>query len=163
MWTWCAKCQCNFLAILLRDRKSKSNIYVCAIDIWRVFDFLLRSKVIQSLFKSGVIHLWFTSLWKLYQKARIWIHLQGAVSSRIRVWQGVKEDSVLSSTIFNNAIRVVTRQIPIYLIEHISMQVTQTFSSFHTPLSALLLCTQNNNKLLLLLLQTYLAKGTTTL
>ena len=44
----------TLLAILERHEKSKSNLYVYAIDISKAFDYILLFQAILSLFRSGV-------------------------------------------------------------------------------------------------------------
>ena len=77
----------------------------------------IHSQGILSLLRSGVDPFICACLWTWYRKASIRVRVGGHVSNRINVRRGVKQGSVLSPVIFNNAIRSATRHLPPYLIE----------------------------------------------
>ncbi|XP_065582142.1 uncharacterized protein LOC136041414 [Artemia franciscana] len=106
-----------FLAIFERYKHSKKNLYVFAIDMSKAFDKILHSQGIFPLLRSGVDPFICVCLWTWYRKASILVRVEGNVSTRINVRREIKQDSVLSPVIFNNAIRSACRHLPPYLIE----------------------------------------------
>ena len=110
-----SKCPRSFFAIFEHHQNSKNNLYVYAIDISKAFDKILHSQEILSLLRSGEDSFICACLWTWYRKVSIRVRVGGHVSKRINIRRGVKQGSVLSPVIFDNAIRLATRHLPPYV------------------------------------------------
>ena len=94
---------------------------MCGVDISKVFDSMLHSHAILSLLRSGVNPFVGQCLAGCYGNSSERIFSGGQLSDRIYLRRGVKQGSVLSRFIFNNAIRSATRFIPPYMIKGIDI------------------------------------------
>ena len=107
----------TFISIVEKFKKRKTPLFVCAIDISKAFDSVLHSQAVLSLLRAGVDPFVCNCLWQWYRKSQVRIRSAGQLSGPIDIRRGVKQGSVISPVIFNNAIRSATKSIEDFLID----------------------------------------------
>ena len=97
----------TFLAVLDCYRMLKKNLYMCSIDISKVFDSIIHSHAIFSLLRSGIKSFLCCLFWNQYCDASIRGRLGNQLSKSIPAQKGVKQGSMLGPILFNNSIQTV--------------------------------------------------------
>ena len=94
---------------------------MCGVDISKGFDSMLHNHAFLSWFRSGVNPFISQCLTGWYGNSSVRIFSGGQLSDRISLRRGVKQGSVLSLVIFNNAIRTATSYLPPHVIDGIDI------------------------------------------
>ena len=83
-----------FESTLERYERVKKPLFVCAIDISKVFDLILHSHAISAILRSRVNPFICASLWQCYQNPSIRVRVENIYSRQISVCCGSKQGSV---------------------------------------------------------------------